>query len=1090
LVAVCVLIAAAFQAAFAAESDAPVTRAGTLVIEQTSGNECPGAQRLERVQLVVTPAVVPVSGAVFLGDELVKSFAGDPATTLRLRDPLVLNEDAAANWIAFDRWPDPTTAKVGFQFFRHRCRVTAARIEFAGDTALPDDRARSHVETLADMAALARIYAAGRAGDPRPGSVEAAGIHERLSQRLGARHAVTLEARFVQMLNAQDTGDLARATALGEELRDTLGELYGRDAGAVARLRTSLAFTQWRAGHSAAAIAETEAALAAIGAINGKTDRFYIATQRTLAEYLLRSSRHREALEAATSAEEIARTTYGEDSLDRIDSARTLFRVYFISGRSDETRRILTTLLPQVKRKLGPDSPAYVGLVEALSNAAYELRLFDEADAATDFVLQYRERTLGPTNPSTVSALVNAAIGRAQSGRLEEAERMFLDAYQRLPRSGARHESTPTIEVNLAQLYLDRGDLERAKPFVDLAVQRMREYYGDDDAKTLKALGARGEWLRRTGDPQGALQVLADVRARQVAVGGTVRLDSLYTLSQMARAFQALDQVDAAADRLQELVTLAEAHRDGVAADATSRRDVLSRWVADYKHLAVLRLQQERVDAAFTLAELSKGRSLLDQMSERQARAAGGLSEAERRELQRLALDIVSLEERLADTAPASAAAVDLVAELVEKRALYRHAKAVIAAAHPRYAALTRLALVDAPKASALLAKDEVAVSYLISDDSLLIFTLDAGGLRGVARPLSQSDRASIDAFARLAGRAPYAAGGRLWQSPDGTRSWSIVKPNAAATQIALPQLARELGALLLDPARAALRGKRRVLVAPDGPLATLPFELLTREGAPLVERHEVAYVQSMSVYARMLDRARAPNTQRRRSVLAIGAPTFGAVDQQPADRETPATTASRYRSSGLAWQPLPEARREIEAIARTFPGTRVLLGDDASEDRLLALEASGELANYRYLHFATHAFFSSERPELSAIVLHQPGSAMADGFVTVAELPRYRLNSELTVLSACETAAGRIVDGEGVMGFAYALLVAGNRSTIAALWKVPDESTRVFMERFFVALRDGASHAAALASAKRALQRMPRFAAPLHWAGFVLYGR
>jgi CHAT domain-containing protein len=1084
-----VWLAASGAAVLAAETKGPWQLNGTLTVEQSSGNECP-TQRLQQDELVVSQAAAPTSGALFLGDELIKSLAGVPVSTLRLQDPLLTNETADANWITFDRWPNPTTAKLAFQFFRHRCRVTAARIDFQQLEIAPSARGAARVEILADMTTLAQVYAAGRAGDPRPGTAAAAGLYERLSQRLGARHAVALEARFVQMLNAQDTDDLARATALGEELRDVLTQLYGKDSGAVARLRTSLAFTQWRAGRAAAAISETQAALEAIGATSGKTDRFYIATETTLAEYLLRSSRLNEALAAAVEAEDIARTTYGEDSLVRFDALGTLFRVYFISGRSDETRRILTTALPQAKKALGPEHPSYVGLVDALAAAASELRLFDESDIATEFVLRYRERKLGPTNPATVSALVNAAIGRARQGKLDEAERMFLDAYQRLPRNGARHESIPIIEVNLAQLYLDRGDLEQAGPFVDLAVQRNREYYGDGDARTLKALGTRGEWMRRSGDPQAALAVLGDVRARQAAQGGTVELDSLYTLAQMAQAHRALGQVDQAADRLQDLVTLAEAHRDGVAADASSRREVLSRWVGEYKRLAVLRMQQQRVSDAFALAELSKGRSLLDQMSEQQARAVGGLNDAERRQLQALALEIVGLEERLADTEPATTAAIDLIASLVEKRAAYRRAKQAMAVAHPRYAALTQLTLIDGPRATALLGKDEVAVSYLVSDDELLVFVVDAGRVTGMTRPLRQSDRISIDALARLAGRAPFEGGERLWQRADGTRMWAILKPEPAATQIQLPQLARELGALLLEALQPHLRGKRRVLIAPDGPLATIPFEMLVLDDARLVERYEVAYVQSMSVYARIRERARLPNVQSRRSVLAVGAPTFGAVAAANADDEAPATRASRYRAAGLEWQPLPEARREIEAIARTFPGTHVLMGDDASEDRLLALDASGELATYRYLHFATHAFFSSERPDLSAIVLHQPGNALADGFVTVGELPRYRLNSELTVLSACETAAGRIVDGEGVMGFAYALLVAGNRSTVAALWKVPDESTRIFMEHFFAKLRGGASHAAALANAKRTLQKMPRFAAPLHWAGFVLYGR
>jgi len=143
-----------------------------------------------------------------------------------------------------------------------------------------------------------------------------------------------------------------------------------------------------------------------------------------------------------------------------------------------------------------------------------------------------------------------------------------------------------------------------------------------------------------------------------------------------------------------------------------------------------------------------------------------------------------------------------------------------------------------------------------------------------------------------------------------------------------------------------------------------------------------------------------------------------------------------------------------------------------------------------RRILFSTHAYLSPGDPRLSALVLDQVDRATGtDGYVTVAELPGYTLASDLVVLSACETGLGRIVRGEGIMGLPYALYLAGNADAIVSLWPVLDGSTAEFMRRLFAHLRQGASHADALAAVKRESLRDPARRDPLTWAAFVLYG-
>ena len=108
---------------------------------------------------------------------------------------------------------------------------------------------------------------------------------------------------------------------------------------------------------------------------------------------------------------------------------------------------------------------------------------------------------------------------------------------------------------------------------------------------------------------------------------------------------------------------------------------------------------------------------------------------------------------------------------------------------------------------------------------------------------------------------------------------------------------------------------------------------------------------------------------------------------------------------------------------------------------------------------------------------------------MTASEWPAYELRSDLIVLSACETALGKVVQGEGVMGLPYALYVAGNRNTLLSLWPVVDESTATFMTRLFAQLGAGKSQVQALSDTKREFLAGGKYAAPVFWAPFVLYG-
>jgi CHAT domain-containing protein len=266
-----------------------------------------------------------------------------------------------------------------------------------------------------------------------------------------------------------------------------------------------------------------------------------------------------------------------------------------------------------------------------------------------------------------------------------------------------------------------------------------------------------------------------------------------------------------------------------------------------------------------------------------------------------------------------------------------------------------------------------------------------------------------------------------------------------------------------------------------------------------------VRYTAGAAVYA--LSRARAleyEKLQGRAAILAFGGALYDPFVQltpmlnvhrdllegppREPRPERPQALPAAFRALKIAWADLPGTGDEALRIAARFEGGRALVGADASEERLAAMNASGELARYRRLLFATHGYLSPYDPALSSLVLSQSGNqAPHDGYVTSAELARYRLKSDLVVLSGSHGGFGPVAGSEGLLGLPFALHQAGNHETALSLWTLNDPLTAKLLAQFLERVRAGEGHGAALARAKRAL--LSDGASPSYWAPLVLHG-
>ena len=293
------------------------------------------------------------------------------------------------------------------------------------------------------------------------------------------------------------------------------------------------------------------------------------------------------------------------------------------------------------------------------------------------------------------------------------------------------------------------------------------------------------------------------------------------------------------------------------------------------------------------------------------------------------------------------------------------------------------------------------------------------------------------------------------------TRLVALVERGEAAEAIETP--ARALGHALLAPAADLLGDSvTRLVIVPDGPLHRVPFDALRlADGRWALERWAISVAPSAGVAAALWARPR-PATPRPARLLAVGDPMFDAADAD-----------SLPRLEGTA--------REARSIARYAPGADIRMRAQAST-RLLRDTA---LAGYDVIHLATHAFVDDRALGRAAIALAP--SDGDDGMVGAGDLARLRLNAELVVLSACRTAGGVVLDGEGVQGVTAPLLQAGARSVVATSWRIEDAATVRVVEDFYAALARGLPVGDALREAKLAALR--RDAPASEWAAFTVVG-
>lgn len=499
----------------------------------------------------------------------------------------------------------------------------------------------------------------------------------------------------------------------------------------------------------------------------------------------------------------------------------------------------------------------------------------------------------------------------------------------------------------------------------------------------------------------------------------------------------------------------------------------------------------------FQASERARARNLLDLLAESRADIRAGVDPkllATERELQQRRNVKAEIQVALLGGKHTPEQAAALANELAGITAELNDVDAKIRAASPRYASLTKPVPLTAAE-----------IQQRVLDDDTLLLEYALGKQRSYLWAVTTRE---IHSFV-LPGSGEIETAARRWLDllPKGAQ-----RKYQRETELAAADLSR----LILAPAAAHLRKKRLVIVA-DGVLQYAPFAALPKPvvGAQqsasnrqlLIKEHELVSLPSASALAVLRNEIQGrPAAAKQLAVFADpvfqtgdarvqlaktispGAPV--AVPESAKDLAGASLTRAATEAGITSFTRLPFARQEAEAIASLLPREQQLKALDFSASRETAL--TGGLDQYRHIHFATHGLLNSRHPELSGIVLSLVDEAgqPRDGFLRLSDLYNLKLNADLVVLSACQTALGKDVRGEGLVGLTRGFMFAGAARVVASLWNVNDAATADLMRKFYRAMAvERQTPAAALRTAQLAMSRDARWSAPYYWSGFVLQG-
>jgi CHAT domain-containing protein len=724
----------------------------------------------------------------------------------------------------------------------------------------------------------------------------------------------------------------------------------------------------------------------------------------------------------------------------------------------------------------------------------------------------------------TLSNMGSTAREMDEADAQQKARDYLRESLQIFEAIGDR-ENKARVLGNLASVEILLGENQKALDHLTQSLSFSRET-GDRFGECV-SYAYLGDLYASLHEPQKAL----DYYQQSLKLSRDLKKENIEAaaLGHMAKLAYSRGQLKEAQTRIEQAIKVIESVRAGVAGRELRTSYFTKVWEYYSFYIgALMQLHKQQpgegyAAAALQASEHARARSLLELLAESHADIHQGVAPAlleRERSLRQKLTARAALHLRLP---PNSEQATKAAQEIEVLNLEHQNVEAQIRAASPHYAALTQPQRITLAEIQQLLDSETVLLEYALGRDRGYLWVVTPTTIKSFELP----KRITIeDAAKKLLAVLTVPRGQRTGETLAQQRT------RTAELDAKTQTVAAELSQMLLAPVAAQL-GKKRLVIVGDGVLQYVPFAALPKPGAaaqvrgasskrssggtPLIVDHEIISLPSASTIA-LLRRELAGRKPAPKVLAALADPVFSEAEVD--ERLKEAARAAQRSASAQSKPPLalPSAQtRAIQALLDASAGgseprlrlprlrasgeealtiaklappgkSKVALGFAAN----YATATSPELAEYRHLLFATHGWLDDKHPELSGILpsLVDEQKQEQNGLLRLGEVYNLRLQAEVVTLSACQTALGKDVRGEGLVGLTRGFMYAGVARVVASLWKVEEEGTKELMIRFYRGmLNQQLRPAAALRQAQLSMLRQPEWRSPYYWSAFILQG-